>query len=154
MLTAIVILSIIAAMVMPVIAGASDAYARATATRRTAERAAYAMERIVRMLRDVPEGASHGTVGISLAQASRVRFTDNRELELTGGSLYQTDASGHRVVLCAGVDALTIGYLAQDGVTSTLASPSTTQRFNVSITVGGFDLRTAAMARVRVVNPS
>jgi prepilin-type N-terminal cleavage/methylation domain-containing protein len=150
----VMILGIVAASVVPIVFGASDAYANAANVRRTAEKTAYAMERTIRILRDSPEGATRGTIAISTASADQVRFADGHGLELTGTTLYERATDGTLSPLCDQVTSFVIEYLSSDGVTSTLASPTTTQRFNITIVCNAFELRSAAMARVRVVDPA
>lgn len=144
----VVVMSVVAALLIPVIHGAADAYGSSVSTRQTSERVAYAMERTLRLLRDVPLGASDGTVGISSAGDDSITFSDGRSLRLESGAIILTD-SGVDAPLCREVQAFEIKYLAEDGRTSTIATPTTTQRFSVTIKSGNFELRGAAFARVR-----
>lgn len=145
----VVVMGVIAAMLIPVIHGAADAYGSSVSTRQTSERVAYAMERTLRLLRDVPLGAVAGTVGIPSASSDQVTFSDGRRLRLDSGTLLYTD-SGVESPLCRRVETFRIDYLGEDGVSSTLSTPANTQRFNVTISSDGFELRGAAFARVRV----
>jgi prepilin-type N-terminal cleavage/methylation domain-containing protein len=149
----VLILGIISASVVPIVFTAGDAYANASNVRRTAEKTAYAMERIVRTLRDTPAGTARGTVDITTANPSQVRFGSGKGIELTGTTLYERATDGTLSPLCDQVTTFTLQYLGNDGVTSTSASPSATQRFNITIVCNGFELRTSALARVRVVDP-
>jgi prepilin-type N-terminal cleavage/methylation domain-containing protein len=146
----IIIIGIVAAVAMPVIVGAGDAYAYSAATRRTAEKGAYAIERVVRLLRDAPAGVLRGTVDLAQATPTLVRFGDGRGVELSGTTLSLRAADGTLSTLCDGVQAFTLEYLGADGVTDTSATPEDTQRFNITVRVGSFELRSAALARVRV----
>jgi prepilin-type N-terminal cleavage/methylation domain-containing protein len=149
----VLILAIVASSVVPLVFTASDNYANASNVRRTAEKTAYAMERAVRLLRDAPEGAFRGTLNLSIANASQFRYGTGRGVELTGTTLYERATDGTLSPLCDQVTGFTIDYLGDDGVTSTAAAPENTQRFNITITCNGFELRSAAFARVRVVDP-
>ena len=144
----VVVMGIVAALLIPVIHGAADAYGSSVSTRQVSERVAYAMERTLRLLRDVPLGASDATVGISAAAGDSITFSDGRRLRLDSGSLILTD-SGVDAPLCRQVQTFEITYLASDGTTSTISTPTTTQRFNVTIRSGDFELRGSAFARVR-----
>lgn len=144
----VVVMGIVAALLIPVIHGAADAYASSVSTRQISERVAYAMERTLRLLRDVPLGASDGTVGISAAADDGITFSDGRSLRLESGSLILTD-SGVEAPLCREVQIFEITYLSNDGMTSTISTPTSTQRFNVTIKSGNFELRGSAFARVR-----
>jgi prepilin-type N-terminal cleavage/methylation domain-containing protein len=149
----VLILGIVSASVVPIVFTAGDAYANAANVRRTAEKTAYAMERAVRMLRDTPAGATRGTLDITIANPSQVRFGSGKGMELTGTTLYERATDGTLSPLCDQVTTFTIQYLGNDGVTSTAATPTTTQRFNVTIVCNGFELRSSALARVRLVDP-
>jgi type II secretory pathway pseudopilin PulG len=149
----IIIIASISAVIVPVIFSAGDAYANSASVRRTAEKGAYAMERVVRLLRDTPAGAARGTVDITIANTSQVRFGDGRGVELTGTTLNLRDTSGTLSTLCDNVTTFTIAYLGNDGTTDTSAAPTTSQRFNITIVTGGFELRSSAMARVRATDP-
>lgn len=152
-LASIVVLSIIGATTLPLLFVAGDSLADATQTRRSAEHAAFAMDRTIRLLRESPEGATRGTLAISSATLTGVRFTDGRGIELTGTTLYLYDTSGTRAALCEDVRSFTLGYLAKDGTTSTQATPASTHRFDIRLDVGGMRLNAAAFARVRIGQP-
>src|SRR5262249_55413076 len=104
---AIIIISCTAACIVPVVFSAGDAYANSATVRRTAERGAYAMERVVRLLRDAPAGATRGTLDITSASATLVRFGDGRGAELSGTTLSLRDTSGTLSPLCDGVTTFT-----------------------------------------------
>ena len=152
MVAAIVVLSIVGAMVLPIMSGATDAYAESVAVRRASERAGYAMERSIRLLRDAPAGAGTGEVGVASASVDSVTFTDGRGLVLRGDTLMLSTPSGESP-LAAGVRGFSLGYIGADGVTSVIASPRQTQRFTIAINVDGLELRSAAMPRIRMVGP-
>jgi hypothetical protein len=149
----VLILSVVSASVVPIVFTAGDAYANASNVRRTAEKTAYAMERVVRTLRDTPAGTVRGTLDIVTASPSEVRFGSGKGIELTGTTLYERATDGTLSPLCDQVTSFTIQYFGNDGVTSTTATPGSTQRFNVTIVCDGFELRSGVLARVRVVDP-
>lgn len=151
LVASITVLAVVGGASLPIISGATDAYAGAAETRRACERGAYAMERAIRLLRDAPEGASAGTVGIASATASEIVFTDGRGLRLSGDTLLLLSPGGVQSTLCEDVDAFAIACLADDGRTSTASDLSTTQRFHVEITVRSFNLRAAAFPRIKAV---
>jgi type II secretory pathway pseudopilin PulG len=150
---AIIIISVISAVVVPIIFSSSEAYANSAAVRRTAEKGAYAMERVVRLLRDTPGGAARGTVDIAIANPAQVRFGDGRGVELSGTTLRLRDETGGFATLCDNVTTFTIAYIGNDGVANTAGAPTSTQRFNITILTDGFELRSSALARVRVMDP-
>ena len=146
----ITVLAVVSASVLPVVNGAIDTHSQSVLTRRQADSAAYAMERSIRLLRDVPKGTSVGSVGISSAALSSITFTDGRSLSLSGTNLSLTD--GIRTsVLCRSVSAFEITYLGENGTTNTLSTPLSTRRFNVRLVVGNIEYRSSAFARVWMV---
>lgn len=149
----ITILSVVAAVLLPVINGATDSYAAAASLRDSSERVAFALDRSIRLLRDAPVGAAPGQVGIVMAQADRVRFTDGRGLELSGSDLLLRTGASTTAPLCRGVTGFELSYFAQDGVTSTAASPADTQRIWIRISTARTSLAGSATIRARMVSP-
>lgn len=148
---AIVVIGIVAAVVLPVIAGATDAYAGATASRDAMESVAYGLDRSVRLLRDAPPGATAGTVGIASAGVSAVTFSDGRGLELDGSTLLLVTGPNDKAPLCRKVTLFTLDYIGRDGVTSVIAAPGQTHRINIRLAAAGADLATSAFPRVGLV---
>lgn len=151
-LVSIVVLGIVAATVLPIIFATADMYSGSTSARRASEQAAYAIDRVVRMLREAPAGTSQGTIGVTSANASSIFFTDATGVSLNGTSLELRSAAGTGV-LCDNVSDFELTYLAQDGVTSVLATPATAQRIHIRIVVSGFELRSTAFIRARMLQP-
>lgn len=147
---AVVVIGVIAAVVMPIIAGATDAYASASSTRAAVESVAFALERSARLLRDAPPGAAEGQVGIASAGAAAITFTDGRGLELDGTTLLLRTGPSDTAPLCRGVTAFELTYLASDGVTSVQGTPALTQRLNIRLAAAGAELRTSVFPRVGV----
>ncbi len=147
---AITVLAVISASVLPVVSGAVDSHSQSVLTRRQADSAAYAMERTVRLLRDVPKGSVAGTVAIASATSSSVTFVDGRSLSLSSGNLSMNDGT-RTSVLCRSVTAFEITYLGENGTTDTLFAPTTTRRFNIRMVVGNVEFRSSAFARVWMV---
>jgi prepilin-type N-terminal cleavage/methylation domain-containing protein len=151
-LLSIVIIAVVAAVTLPVVNGATDAYADATSARRATENVAFAMERVVRLLRDAPAGTTSNTIGVTTATANRLTFTDGTSARLSSGTLYLiADAAAGEGTLLTNVETFDIQYIGADGVTSVLSTPSTTQRFHVTIRAGGAELRCVAFPRMRMV---
>lgn len=150
MVTAIMIVAIVGVMVLPIMNGATDTLAESANVRRTAERVGYAMERSVRLLRDVPPGTVPGELGITSAGPTSILLSDGRGLELRSGSLVLIGPEGESE-LAAGVSRLEIGYVGMDGRTSVTATPRLSSRFTIVIESGGFVLTCAATPRVRLV---
>ena len=144
---AITVLAVVSASVLPVISGAVESHSQSVLMRRQADSAAYAMERTVRLLRDIPKGSGTGTVAIASASLSSITFTDGRSLSLSGANLSMNDGT-RTSVLCRSVTTFEITYLGENGVTNTLSTPTATRRFNIRLVVGNVEYRTSAFARV------
>ena len=150
MICAITVLSVIAVTVLPVINGAAENQYSAISMRRQAESAGFAMDRVVRVLRDVPLAAGAKKANITAGSATGITLSDGRAFSLSGTDLYYNDGTTN-AVLCRNVTTFAITYLGDDGVTSTLSDLMNTHRFNVQIVVGDIDLRGSAYARVWMV---
>ena len=153
MVMAILVLSIIAAATAPIANGVADGYAASSSARVATERAAYAIDRVVRLLRETPEGATAGEPDITRAEVDAVEFGDGRGLALVAGDLELTSASGVAAVLCRDVDEFRIEYLGDDGLTDTSSSPQDTRRYIVRLATGGLELRSSAYVRIAMVEP-
>ncbi|GDX99517.1 hypothetical protein LBMAG48_19210 [Phycisphaerae bacterium] len=149
-LVVITIMGIIAASTLPIMQGVTTNAANSDRLRRVSESNAYAVDRIVRLLRDTPPATMSGALAITTATATSITFTDGRALALSGTDLLYQSAPGTQDILASNVTAFEITYLAADGTTSTLATPQTTQRFVVRLVIDDFELRIAAFPRVRL----
>lgn len=147
---AITIIAVIAAVVLPVLSSATDAYANASSARTAVESVAYAVEKSVRLFRDVPPGSTDGTVGIAAASANSVLFTDGRGLEMSGTTLLLRTSPTVTAPLCRNVSVFQVTYLSKDGVTNVQATPTQAQRFNIRLAAAGVELRSSAFARVEM----
>ncbi len=144
---AVMILAIIAAVVSPIVASASDVYVQATLTRRTSERVGFAAERCIRFIREVPLGADLASVAIKTAKADQLILEDGSGIQFDGNDLALLDAKGNTAALCRNVQLFELQYLATDGVTSTIATPGQTRRINITLKAGGFSLTSSAFVR-------
>lgn len=149
-LMVVTIMGIIAAGTLPIMQGVATSAAASDRTRRVSESAAYAMDRIARMLRDAPAGVTVGTINLTAAAADTITFPDGRSLFIKGDELWFRNTAGAEDALITGVDDFEITYLGADGVTDTSALPHTTQRFIVRLVTDGFELRLAVFPRVRL----
>ena len=147
MVASIVITSVIAVTVLPLVNGAVDAQSKAASIRLETENLTYAMERMVRTLRDAPPGASAGTVGITSATATSIALSDGRQFSLTSGELTMR-SSGTSAVLCRGVTALELSLVGEDGMTSTSGSLDRTRRVHIRLAGATTEIRSSAFIRV------
>ena len=150
LMLAVVVLSIIAAVLVPTITTAADSYTSAVTTRAVADDVAFALERAVRLCREAPGGTNPGDAGISSASATSITFTSGAGLRLSGTDLLLQKSAVDSAVLCRDVQTFSLELLAKDGVTSTMAAPTQTQRINIRLKARGLDLSCAAFLRATV----
>ncbi len=148
MLAAILVMSIIAATLMPVIGAASDSYAVARQARSSTERAGFALDRITRIARQAPIGALDTGIGITTATTDSIEFSDGSGVQLLGTTLEMLVAGDDPVPLCSYVESFSVQYLGDDGVSNTILTPSLTRRFVFSITTQGIEMTVLAHPRV------
>ncbi|MEM9065660.1 MAG: hypothetical protein AAGB51_09250 [Planctomycetota bacterium] len=143
------VLAVIGASLAPVVNAAVDAFASARDAGDAADEASFALDRIVRMLREAPEGATTGTAGVSVAGSDRVALSDGSEIELVGTTLEITEG-GQTAILAEDVSVFELSFLGDDGITDTSATPEDTHTIQIRLVVAGLDLRGIAMPRVRM----
>ncbi len=147
----VLILSIVAGVVTPVIVSATDNYAAAADARQRVERAASALDRVVRLLRETPLNSDDpALLGITSFDQASITFNDNRALAYDGGVLTLTDRDGRSGPLCDEVSSFVISILGTDGLTPVAHDTPQAHVFEVRLTSGGVDLRTRVLPRVRM----
>lgn len=153
MMVTVVVLGIVGVATLPVILAVSTGYAESTRTRAAIERNAFAIDRITRWLREIPEDATPGTVAIASASATSITLTDGRSISLVNATLIQKGTTGSGEILVERVSGLEFKLYGSDGLTSTLATPKLTQRVAFSLTSDGATLAGAAFIRARSTEP-
>lgn len=148
LLAAILVMSIISAVVLPVIMSASESYTTTRDVRTRTERMGYALDRITRMIRQAPIGVGDTGVGIQSATSESLVFTDGTGFDLSGNVLRMRVPNENPATLCDDIDAIEVVYLDSDGVTSTLGTPADTHRVVVTLTSGNLQMSTVAHPRV------
>ena len=148
LLAAILVMSVISAVVLPVISSASDAYTTTRDVRNNTERMGFALDRITRIIRQAPIGDGESGVGIQTATRESLVFSDGTGFDLNGTDLRMRVPNQTPAILCSDVHELSIQYLHTDGVTSTLGTPASTHRIVVTLTSGELQLSTVAHPRV------
>lgn len=147
-LAAVVVMSIISAVVLPVIMSASESYTTTREVRNSTERMAYALERASRVIREAPIGAGNVGLGVQSASSESLEFTDGTGFELDGTDLMLLVPGQNPAKLCVDIDSLSISYLASDGLTNTLATPTETHRVAVTLTNGNLQMSVVTHPRV------
>lgn len=144
----IVVLSVVAAVVLPVVNAAADAYNASSAVERAVDDSVYALDCITRLLREAPMGASYGQIGVAEFGEDRVVFSDGTGCRLKAGELQQRSADGSWATLCDQVEGFELIALTATGGDAS-SDPTQVQVFHVRLVRLGFELRAAAFCRAR-----
>ena len=148
LLVSVVLMGVIGSVLLPVVSSASDSYTTTREVRNATERMAFALDRMSRMVRQAPIGADDEGVGIRMATASSIEFTDGSGFRLESNQILMLVPGGSPVLLCDDIDQLQITLIGADGVTSTVASPQNTHRVVVMAQTGSLRMSVVAHPRV------
>lgn len=113
-IASIVIMSVIAAVVLPVMTTFSRRHAEAATERAAVQRIAHAGDRLARVLRESPT-RSDGRLAIDAAETDALRFSDGRGIELDGSDLMLHLPDGRSGLLLSDVETFQIGLLDASG---------------------------------------
>ncbi len=144
----ITVLAIVAAVLAPTISGLADTYATTQRVGRSTEAAAFAMDRVIRAIREAPESATPGELAIAEAGEGVIRMSDGWEVRLQGGELLEIAPGGDASVLCSQVERFVVIPLAGDGASA--ATPAAAHTLRVGLTAGGLELWSIGLPRVRM----
>jgi type II secretory pathway pseudopilin PulG len=145
------ILSIIAAITIPILSSATEAYASAVDVRERVGQASNAMDRIVRMIRETPlDDDIPGELGIASTDLDHIEYIDGRAVRMENDELIMVDAEGHEGLLSDGVTLFEIHLFHSDGVTPAVSTPGRAHVIHVYLEVDGVGLRTVVFPRVRM----
>lgn len=142
-----IIMSVIAAVVMPVIMTATDAYTTSREVRSSTDRVLFALERSARFVREIPFKSDESGLDIFSASTTQLMLTDGTGIRLQGSRLELVDASGAGAVLCDGVDRISFQYFDKAGNSLTLIQPSLIHRVSLQIESRSVVLKMYAMPR-------
>lgn len=142
------VLGVLGAVTLPLISASTDLYAASSSVVRVVDDLSFALDRIVNILREAPPGIAEGTIDVDTISDSSIAFADGTGCRLEGSTLVLLYADGSEGVVANGVDSFVIRPLAADG-SSSMGAASTTQRFEIALSVGGLELRSIAFCRAR-----
>lgn len=148
LIAAVLVMSIISSVLLPVLTTASESYTTTRSIRTSTEQVAYALDRIARIIRQAPIGPAELGVGIQSATTSSLQFTDGTGFLLNNGEMEMLVPGNGNATLCPDIDALTIQYFGDDGVTSTFLTPELSHRISVTITSGNLTMSVVVHPRV------
>lgn len=154
LLTTATIMSIIAAVITPIILASSDAYVATRDARADTERVLYALDRVGLLIREIPWASDDSGIGITTADPERLVLESGAGLRLTGTTLEILDESGAPHPLCADVEGLELVYFDESGRPMSPIVPTQIHRIAIRVTSGGVTLSTHAMPRAWIWSDS
>jgi prepilin-type N-terminal cleavage/methylation domain-containing protein len=146
-MVSIMILAAVAAILSPVVSSVGDVFIQTMRTRQTSERVGFALERLVRFVREIEPAAAGPSVGIAVAQPDRLVLADASGIALAGSELILTNKDGQSAILSTDVEHFELAYIGADGVTQTDAVPGQTRTIRITIRADGHELRAVAFIR-------
>ncbi len=149
-LLALSVLSIGGLACVPLLSAAADVLDAFGAASRTVDHAAYALDRVGRLLREAPAGVSSGEIAVASALPGEVVFENGAGLRLAGGDLWLVSDGEPDAPLCRDVTAFVIEYIGADGVSDVSATPELTHRFHITLETADVRLRSAFFVRTRI----
>jgi prepilin-type N-terminal cleavage/methylation domain-containing protein len=144
LVASLVVISVISAVLAPVLNSAADAIVTARDLRRASDDAGFAMATVTRVLREIPPGDGVN-LALSSADATSIVFEDGRGVRLSDSTLEMLTPAGP-APLARQVTAFEIVYLGSDGRTP--SAPAEAQRLHITMTVRGMTLGGVVFPRV------
>ncbi len=148
LVAAILVMSIISVTIFPVIHSASESFISARQARSSTEQAAFALDRIVRVIRQAPIGTDESGVGITASTSSSLTLSDGNGFQLTSSTLELLVPGSSPVPLCKDVDTLELTLLKDDGTQGALDSIQDAHRIHVRLVVESVELEVVVHPRV------
>ncbi len=147
MIVAMVVMSVISVVVMPVIVSATDSYAVARDTRAGTDRVLYALERSSRFVRESLFEADESGLAVQAATSNQFILDDGSGIRLNGSDLELINAGEQPSVLCTEVDRIQFNYYDSAGDIMALVNPQQIHRVSLRIQSGPIVLEMYAMPR-------
>jgi len=136
LVAATTVMSIIAAVVMPIIVTATDSYAVSRDTRADTDRVLYALERAARVVREAPMTVDGSGLDAQTATSTSFIFTDGSGLRINGTDFELLKSGGQASVLCSDVDQIRFNYFDSAGNPLSPIDPARVHRVNLQIRSG------------------
>jgi len=147
MIVSMTVMSIIAAVVMPIIVTSTDAYAVSRDTRADTDRVLYALERSARFVRETPFAADASGLAVGSATTTQYLLADGSGIRLNGSELELLKPGGVSSVLCVDVDRIQIAYFDSSGNAMAIVLPAQIHRVSLQIQSGPVALEMYAIPR-------
>ncbi len=144
LVASLVVISVISAVLAPVLNNAADAIVTARDVRRASDDAGFALAAVTRLLREIPADGTGG-LDITAADAGSILLGDGRGVRLSGTTLEMVTPDG-AAPLAREVAWFEVAFIAADGRSP--ASPELAQRLHVRMSVRGMSLSGVVFPRV------
>lgn len=146
MIATVTVLGIVGATVLPVIEASGAHYAESASLRRSSDRVAFAVDRVSRVLREIPASEDGSGLAIETIREDEIALSNGTSIRLDGGQLL-LEMDGRIGAVCDGVSEFVVVATGADGVTSTVESPQETRRIEFGIVADGLSVRSAVFPR-------
>lgn len=140
-----VVVSVIAGVITPIMMSATDAYAASNQARQATDDATFAVNTLVRMIREAPAGEDT-PLGIASASDEHIIFSNDHGFRLNADTLERVTPD-LVAPLVRDVESFSIEYLAADGRTTAL-TPDQAHRVHFTLQIRGVTVTAAAFPRV------
>lgn len=146
MIATITVLGIVGATVLPVIEASGAHYAESASLRRSADRVSFAIDRVSRVLREIPATEEGNGLAIVTIRSDEITLANGTSIRMDGDRLV-LEIDGRVGAVCEGVSEFVVVATGADGVTSTVESPRDTRRIGIGIVAEGMSVRSAVFPR-------
>lgn len=147
LIVAMIIMSIIAGVITPIIMTSTDSYAVSRDTRADTDRVLYALERTARFVRETPFAADDSGIAVQSATSSQFILQDGSGFRLSGSDFEILKPGGTSAILCSDVDRISLVYYNAAGNPMALVNPVNIHRVSLQIQSGSTTLSMYAMPR-------
>lgn len=144
---ATMVMSIIAAVITPIIMTSTDAYAVTRDTRADTDRVLFALERAARVVRETPMADDGSGLKVQTADQTHFVFTDGSGFQINGTELELLAVGGQSSVLCSNVDLINLTYFDSAGLPIAIVDPTQVHRVHLQIQSGQIMLDMYALPR-------
>jgi prepilin-type N-terminal cleavage/methylation domain-containing protein len=148
LVVAMVVMSVIAGVITPVIVSATDNYASSRDLRTAVDNAAFAIDAMVRVVRETPMVVA-GDLDLAKADSQSFVPVGGRGFSLGDDSILELITPAGNGPLARDVRMLDIVYLLDDGLT-TASTPAEAHRVHITADISGVRVSAVAFPRVNV----
>jgi prepilin-type N-terminal cleavage/methylation domain-containing protein len=146
----VTVLAIIGSVTLPILHGATVNYGEMRRAQRASGHLVYAIDRVVRVLRELDEDPETGALALESLSPTAIRATEGPVIELQSGLLTMTEPGGAARAICDHIELFEVRYLDDAGAQTN--DPAAVHVVEVSVVRDGFTLTTRAFPRIRAAS--